>query len=96
VGTGRTSTHPPPPRAPVKIVKKAYEAGEVAKVSHLHALTGSVLSDNQRDAMLLNPALTTRLLGVISKDAVIGPRTGRVSVKRRLSDEAGLDASSTD
>jgi hypothetical protein len=68
-----------------KIVKEAYEEVAIAKVSHLHALTGSVLSDDQRDQMLLNPALTASLLGLISEDAVIGPRTGKLGTKRRRS-----------
>jgi len=67
----------------LKIVKQAYEEVAIAKVSHLHALTGSVLSEDQRNEMLLNPALTTSMLGLISEDAVIGPRTGKLGTKRR-------------
>ena len=56
----------------------------MAKVSHLHALTSeAVLTEDQRDMMLLNPALTTSMLGLISEDAVIGPRTGKLGTKRR-------------
>lgn len=33
--------------------------------------------------MLLNPALSASLLGLISEDALIGPRTGKLGVKRR-------------
>jgi hypothetical protein len=76
-----------------KIVKDAYEEVAIAKVSHLHALCGSVLSEEQRDQMLLNPALTTSLLGLISEDAVIGPRTGKLGTKRRREAEASSDAS---
>lgn len=67
----------------VQIVKQAYEEVAVAKVSHLHALTGPVLAEEQRDQMLLNPSLTASLLGLISEDAVIGPRTGKLGTKRR-------------
>jgi len=70
-----------------KIVKDAYEEVAVAKVSHMHALTGDVFSEEQRDTMLLNPALTTSLLGLISEDAVIGPRTGKLGTKRRRVEE---------
>ena len=37
--------------------------------------------------MLLNPALTTSLLGLISEDALIAPRTGKLGTKRRKVDE---------
>jgi hypothetical protein len=77
-----------------KIVKEAYEEVAIAKVSHLHALTGSVLSDDQRDQMLLNPALTTSMLGLISEDAVIGPRTGKLGTKRRRSSDNEAEAES--
>ncbi|MGV9216121.1 hypothetical protein ACTFTM_30075 [Micromonospora sp. RB23] len=70
-----------------KIVREAYEEVAVAKVSHMHALAGTVLSEEQRDAMLLNPALTTALLGLISEDAVIGPRTGKLGTKRRRAED---------
>lgn len=75
----------PPAVAPkiADIVRQAYEEVAVAKVSHLHYLTGTVLSEEQRDQMLLNPALTTSMLGLISEDAVIGPRTGKLGTKRR-------------
>lgn len=66
-----------------KLVKDAYEEVAVAKVSHLHALTGAVFSEEQRNDMLLNPALSASLLGLISEDALIGPRTGKLGVKRR-------------
>jgi hypothetical protein len=66
-----------------KLVKDAYEDVAVAKVSHLHALTGVVFSEEQRDTMLLNPALSASLLGLIAEDALIGPRTGKLGVKRR-------------
>lgn len=66
-----------------KIVKDAYEEVALAKVSHMHALTGTVFSEERRDEMLQNPALTTSLLGLISEDAVIGPRTGKLGTKRR-------------
>jgi hypothetical protein len=71
-----------------KLVKDAYEEVAVAKVSHLHALTGSVFSEEKRDEMLLNPALSASLLGLISEDALIGPRTGKLGVKRRKGEEA--------
>jgi len=37
--------------------------------------------------MLLNPALTTSLLGLISEDALISPRMGKIGTKRKR-DEA--------
>jgi len=69
-----------------KLVKDAYEEVSVAKVAHLHALTGTVFSEEKRDEMLLNPALSASLLGLISEDALIGPRTGKLGVKRRKGD----------
>lgn len=66
-----------------QIVREVYEEVAVATVAHMHALTGTVLSEEQRDEMLLNPALTASLLGLISEDAVIGPRTGKLGTKRR-------------
>lgn len=80
----------PPAVAPqiAEIVKQAYEEVAVAKVSHLHAITGAVLSEDQREQMLSNPALTASLLGLISEDAVIGPRTGKLGTKRRRATEA--------
>ena len=69
-----------------KLVKDAYEEVAVAKVAHLHALTGAVFSEEQRNEMLLNPALSASLLGLISEDALIGPRTGKLGVKRRKGD----------
>lgn len=66
-----------------KLVMDAYEDVAVAKVSHMHALTGTVLSEERRDEMLLNPALTTSMLGLIGEDALIGPRTGKLGTKRR-------------
>lgn len=72
-----------------KLVKDAYEDVAMAKVSHLHALTGVVFSEEQRDTMLLNPALSASLLGLIAEDALIGPRTGKLGVKRRK--EEALD-----
>lgn len=73
------------------IVRQAYEEVAVAKVSHMHALTGTVLSEEKRNEMLLNPALTTSLLGLISEDAVIGPRTGKLGTKRRRAAESSPD-----
>ncbi len=70
-----------------EIVKNAYAEVGVAKVAHMHALTGTVISEDQRNEMLLNPALTTSLLGLISEDALIGPRTGKLGTKRRRADE---------
>lgn len=75
-----------------KLVKDAYEEVAVAKVSHLHALTGSVFSEEKRDEMLLNPALSASLLGLISEDALIGPRTGKLGVKRRKGEASDLAA----
>jgi hypothetical protein len=72
-----------------KLVKDAYEEVTIAKVSHLHALTGVVFSEEQRDEMLLNPALSASLLGLISEDALIAPRTGKLGTKRRKADTAG-------
>jgi len=70
-----------------KIVLEAYEEVAIAKVSHMHHLTGTIISEEQRDAMLLNPALTTSLLGLISEDAVIGPRVGGLGTKKRKVEE---------
>jgi hypothetical protein len=67
-----------------KKVMEAYEEVAVAKVSHMHALTGSVISEERRDEMLLNPALTTSLLGLISEDALISPRLGALGTKKRV------------
>jgi hypothetical protein len=72
-----------------KLVMDAYEEVAIAKVSHLHALTGTVFSEEVRDTMLMNPALTTSLLGLISEDALIAPRTGKLGTKRRRGDEDG-------
>lgn len=66
-----------------EIVKAAYEDVAIAKVSHLHNLVPVVLSDNQRDEMLHNPALTTSLLGLIGEDALIGPRLGGLGIGRK-------------
>jgi hypothetical protein len=68
-----------------EIVKAAYEDVAIAKVSHLHNLVPVVLSENQRDEMLHNPALTTSLLGLIGEDALIGPRLGGLGIGRRKS-----------
>lgn len=65
------------------IVKEAYEEVAISKVAHMHQLTGTIISEEQRDAMLLNPALTTSLLGLISEDAIIGPRVGGLGTKKR-------------
>ena len=64
----------------------------VAKVAHLHALTGTVFSEEQRDQILLNPALSAGLLGLISEDALIGPRTGKLGVKRRKGEQSAVAA----
>jgi hypothetical protein len=77
-----------------KIVLDAYAEVAVAKVAHMHALQASaVLSEDQRDEMLLNPALTTGMLGLIAEDALIGPRTGKLGTKRR---KAGDDVEEDD
>lgn len=69
-----------------KVVKDAYEDVAVAKVAHMHSLArGKVFSEEQLDSMLLNPALTTSLLGLIGEDAVISPRLGGLGAKRRKS-----------
>ncbi|GAB3795056.1 hypothetical protein GCM10028798_03140 [Humibacter antri] len=65
-----------------KIVKDVYEEVALAKVSHIHAL-GTLFAEEKRNEMLMNPALTTSLLGIIAEDAVIGPRTGKLGTKRR-------------
>lgn len=39
-------------------------------------------------SQLLNPALTMSLLGLISEDAVIRPRTGKLGTKRRRADDS--------
>lgn len=69
------------------IVLEVYADVAVAKVSHLYALTGAVLSEEQRNEMLLNPALSTSMLGLISEDALIAPRTGKLGMKRRKAEE---------
>jgi len=69
------------------IVREAYAEVAVAKAAHLHALNGTVLSDDRVREMLLNPALTTSLLGLISEDALISPRMGKIGTKRKR-DEA--------
>jgi hypothetical protein len=79
-----------------KIVKDAYEEVAVAKVSHMHSLTGPVISEEQRDLMLLNPALSASLLGLISEDAVIGPRTGKLGTKRRQAADDTQDSGATE
>lgn len=76
-----------------KLVMDAYEEVAVAKVSHLHALTGTIFSEEVRDTMLMNPALTTSLLGLISEDALIAPRSGKLGTKRRASAEGEADES---
>lgn len=65
------------------IVMDAYADVAVAKAAHLHALTGTVLSDNQRDSMLANPALSTSMLGLIAEDALISPRLGGLGAKQK-------------
>lgn len=72
-----------------KIVKDAYEDVAVAKVAHMHSLArDKVFSEEQRENMLVNPALTTSLLGLISEDAVISPRLGGLGTKRRRASDA--------
>jgi len=70
-----------------EIVREAYCDVAMAKVSHMFALTGTVLSEEARNNMLLNPALTTSLLGLIGEDALISPRMGKVGTKRKRTDE---------
>ncbi len=77
-----------------KLVEDAYEEVAVAKVSHMYALTGVVFSEERRDEMLQNPSLTTSMLGLISEDALIGPRTGKLGTKRRP--KSGSDVDVTD
>jgi hypothetical protein len=57
----------------------------------MFALTGTVISEEQRDTMLDNPALTTSLLGLIAEDAVISPRLGKVGTKRRKDTDEETD-----
>jgi hypothetical protein len=66
------------------IVMETYADVAVAKVSHMFALTGAVLSEEQRNEMLLNLALTTSMLGLIDEDALISPRLGGLGAKRKL------------
>jgi hypothetical protein len=75
-----------------QLVEEAYEEVAIAKVSHLHALTGSVFSEEKREEMLSNPALSMALLGLISEDALIAPRTGKLGTKRRRAEEDGVTA----
>lgn len=75
-----------------QIVRDAYADVAVAKVAHMHTLTGSILSEEQRDEMLQNPALTTSLLGLISEDALISPRLGGLGAKRRRDADAATGA----
>lgn len=65
------------------IVMEAYATVAIAKVSHIHALSGSVVSEEKREQMLENPSLTASLLGLVSEDALITPRLGGLGAKRR-------------
>jgi hypothetical protein len=69
------------------VVKDAYADVAVAKVSHIHALTGPVLSEEQKDTMLVNPSLTASLVGLLGEDALITPRLGGLGAKRKRTDE---------
>ncbi len=70
------------------IVKDAYADVAIAKVSHIHALTGPVFSEDSRDTMLENPALTASLVGLLGEDALISPRLGGLGAKRKKADGA--------
>ena len=56
------------------IVKDAYADVAIAKVSHMHALSGCDRSS--LETMLMNPALTASLVGLLGEDALITPRLG--------------------
>jgi hypothetical protein len=70
------------------IVKEAYVDVAIAKVSHMHALSGPVISDEQLATMLENPALTASLVGLLGEDALITPRLGGLGAKRKRPEEA--------
>jgi hypothetical protein len=76
------------------IVKDAYADVAIAKVSHMHALSGPVISEGQLATMLMNPALTASLVGLLGEDALITPRLGGLGAKRRRAEEEGDSAGS--
>jgi len=68
-------------------VKDAYAEVAVAKVAHIHALAaGSLFSEEQRDEMLKNYALTAGLLGLLAEDSYISPQLGGLGAKRKRDD----------
>jgi len=69
-------------------VKNCYADVAVAKVAHIHALTGALFSEEQRDAMLENHSLTASLLGLLSEDAYISPQLGGLGAKRKKSEDS--------
>jgi hypothetical protein len=77
-----------------RIVKAAYEDVAISKVSHLHSLTGPVISEERRDEMLQNPSLTAALVGLLGEDALITPRLGGLGSKRKKSEDLTEDAAS--
>jgi hypothetical protein len=56
-----------------EIVKDAYADVAVTRVSHIHALAGSLLSEEQRDTIRINPTLTASLVGLLGEEALITP-----------------------
>ena len=72
-----------------KIVKDAYEEVAVAQgVPPARADRHGLFRGRCATPCSINPALTTSLLGLISEDALIGPRTGKLGLKRKRADEA--------
>lgn len=74
-----------------QIILDVYGDVSVAKVSHVLALTGSVIPEDSAEKMLENPALTVSLLGLVSEDSVISPRLGGLGAKRKRTDESEQD-----
>lgn len=75
------------------IVKEAYVDVAVAKVSHLHALNGPVISEGQFRSMLKNPSLTASLVGLLGEDALISPRLGGLGAKRKRPEDDAAEES---
>jgi hypothetical protein len=61
----------------------AYGEIAVAKVAHSEHLKGMHPSYVIENEFRSGPALTMSLLGLVSEEAVIAPRLGRLGVKRR-------------
>jgi len=66
-----------------EIVRDSYADVAMAKVSHVHALEGSIFSEGVKREMLSNESLTMSLLGLISEDMYISPRLGALGGKKK-------------